>query len=63
MSTLQDSSDRPVSDYVFFAVGFAGVMSTAYGVVGTSVPITVIGLSLLGVSVGVFFLKMLLSSE
>ena len=63
MSMLQDSSDRPVSDYVFFGVGFAGVMATAYGLVGTSVPIAVVGISLLGISVGVFFLKMLLSSE
>ena len=52
-----------MSDYVFFGVGFVGVMATAYGLVGTSVPIAVVGISLLGISVGAFFLKMLLSSE
>jgi len=63
MSTLHDSSDRSASDYVFFGLGFAGVMCTAFGLAARSIPTVAIGLALLGVSVGVFFLKMLLDSE
>ena len=63
MSMLHDSSDRPPSDYVFFGLGFAGVMCTAYGLVTTSIPTTAVGVVLLGIAVGAFFLKMLLSSE
>jgi hypothetical protein len=63
MSTLHDSSDRPPSDYFFFALGFLGVMGAAYGLAATSIPTAVVGVTLLGISVGAFFLKMLLNAD
>ena len=63
MSTLHDSSDRPPSDYLFFALGFLGVMATAFGLVATSIPTAVIGVAMLGISVGAFFLKMMLNAD